>query len=142
MRTPETAAELLQSLVRIPSVNPSGDPGTAEVGEAQLAEFLADHCRQLGAEVELREVLPQRPNMIARFSSDRPGKPRLLFAPHTDTVSVAGMTIDPFGGELHDGGSGAAAQVTPKDRWQRCCGRCANSDRRSRTSVTKSGLPD
>jgi len=103
MRTPETAAELLQSLVRIPSVNPSGDPGTTEVGEAKLAEFLAAHCRHLGAEVELREVLPQRPNIIARFSSDRPGKPRLLFAPHTDTVSVAGMTIDPFGGELRDG---------------------------------------
>ena len=30
-------------------------------------------------------------------------KPRLLFAPHTDTVSVGGMTIEPFGGEVRDG---------------------------------------
>jgi acetylornithine deacetylase/succinyl-diaminopimelate desuccinylase-like protein len=27
----------------------------------------------------------------------------VIFAPHTDTVSVAGMTIDPFSGELRDG---------------------------------------
>ena len=27
----------------------------------------------------------------------------MVFAPHLDTVSVVGMSIDPFGGELHDG---------------------------------------
>lgn len=98
-----SVVELLQELVRIPSVNPSGTPGTAEVGEQRCAEYLLAHLRGLGAEAELREVLPSRPNVVARFPSDRPGKPRLLFAPHTDTVSVAGMTIDPFGGELRDG---------------------------------------
>jgi acetylornithine deacetylase/succinyl-diaminopimelate desuccinylase-like protein len=103
MSPPETVAELLQSLVRIPSVNPSGDPGTSETGEARIADFLVAYCRELGAEVELREVLPGRPNIVARFRSDQAGKPRLLLAPHTDTVSVAGMTIDPFGGELRDG---------------------------------------
>jgi acetylornithine deacetylase/succinyl-diaminopimelate desuccinylase-like protein len=103
MSTPESVTELLQSLVRIPSVNPSGDPGTAETGEARMADFLADYCAQLGAEAESREVLPGRPNIVARFRSDKPGKPRLLFAPHTDTVSVVGMTLDPFGGELRDG---------------------------------------
>ena len=30
-------------------------------------------------------------------------KPRIVLGPHTDTVSVAGMTIDPFGAELRDG---------------------------------------
>jgi acetylornithine deacetylase/succinyl-diaminopimelate desuccinylase-like protein len=57
----------------------------------------------MGARVELREVLPGRPNVVGRFATDRPGKPLLIFAPHTDTVSVAGMTIDPFGGEVRDG---------------------------------------
>jgi acetylornithine deacetylase/succinyl-diaminopimelate desuccinylase family protein len=98
-----TAAELLQELIRIPSVNPDGDPGTPHVGEKEIAEYVAVFLRELGAEVELIEVLPDRPNVIARFPADRPGKPRLLLAPHTDTVSVGGMTIDPFAAELRDG---------------------------------------
>ena len=94
---------LLGELIRIPSVNPEGDPGVPEPGEARLAEFLEGYLRSLGAEVSLKEVLPGRPNVIARFPGDRPGKPRLLLAPHTDTVSVSGMTIDPFSGEERDG---------------------------------------
>ena len=103
MTAPSTVVELLQALVRIPSVNPHGDPGTDGIGEQRIAEWLAEFLGALGAHVELREVLPGRPNVVARFPSDRPGKPRILFAPHTDTVSVGGMTIDPFGGELRDG---------------------------------------
>ncbi len=99
-----SVVELLQTLVRIPSVNPHGDPGTDETGEQRIAEWLADFLRECGAQAEVRETsLPGRPNVVARWPSDREGKPRLLFAPHTDTVSVAGMTIDPFGGVLHEG---------------------------------------
>ena len=94
---------LLQELIRIPSVNPDGDPGTPHVGEKNVADCLADFLGAAGANVELQEVLPGRPNVVARFPADRPGKPRLLLAPHTDTVSVGGMTIEPFGGELRDG---------------------------------------
>jgi len=100
--TPNAIA-LLQELIRIPSVNPDGDPGTDGVGEKEIAKFIAAFLRDLGAEVTLPEVLPDRPNVLGRFPSDRPGKPRLLLAPHTDTVSVGGMTIDPFGGEVWDG---------------------------------------
>lgn len=101
--TVHSVVELLQKLVRIPSVNPHGDPGTDGVGELRVAEFVAGFLESVGATAELREVLPQRPNVVARFPSDAPGKLRILFAPHTDTVSVVGMTIDPFGGEVHDG---------------------------------------
>lgn len=97
------ATALLQELIRIPSVNPDGDPGTPHVGEKNCADCIADFLGSLGAGVELHEVLPGRPNVVGRFPADRPGKPRLLLAPHTDTVSVGGMTIDPFGGELRDG---------------------------------------
>ena len=103
MDHPRNALELLQALIRIPSVNPAGSPGTSNTGEAQVAEYLCSLLTSFGAEAELREVLPKRPNVIARFPADRPGKPRLLLAPHTDTVSVAGMTIDPFSGEVRDG---------------------------------------
>jgi acetylornithine deacetylase/succinyl-diaminopimelate desuccinylase-like protein len=114
MTEPRTVVELLQALVRIPSVNPHGEPGTDGVGEARIAEWLAVFLESIGAEVELREVLPGRPNVVARWPS--PGKPRILFGPHTDTVSVGGMTIDPFGGELRDGriwGRGASDTKGP-----------------------------
>jgi acetylornithine deacetylase/succinyl-diaminopimelate desuccinylase-like protein len=99
---PTSVVELAQELVRIPSVNPDGDPGTTRTGEEACASYLHGLLASLGADVRLDEVLPGRPNVVARFPA--PGaKPRLLFAPHTDTVSVAGMTIDPFGGEIRDG---------------------------------------
>src|SRR5688572_31903806 len=103
MTSPRTATELLQALIRIPSVNPHGNPGTDGIGEKAMAEWLAAWLQEAGAQVELREVLPDRPNVIAHWPGDRPGKARLLFAPHTDTVSVSGMTIDPFSGEIRDG---------------------------------------
>jgi acetylornithine deacetylase/succinyl-diaminopimelate desuccinylase-like protein len=118
MTVPRTVVELLQTLVRIPSVHPAGDPGTAHTGELAMAQWLAEWLRQefAGARVELREVLPGRPNVVARLTDGGGRKPRLLFAPHTDTVSVGGMTIDPFGGELRDGriwGRGASDTKGP-----------------------------
>ena len=97
--------ELLQALVRIPSVNPTGDPGTEHTGEQAIADWVAAWLRAEfpAARVDLREVLPGRPNVVVRFSDSGGKRPRVLFAPHTDTVSVGGMTIDPFGAELRDG---------------------------------------
>lgn len=103
MNAPSDVIELLQALIRIPSVNPAGDPGTTGVGERRIAEYLRGFLEGIGATVRMHDVMPGRPNVVARFPSDRPGKPRLLFAPHTDTVSVAGMTIEPFDGGLRDG---------------------------------------
>jgi succinyl-diaminopimelate desuccinylase len=103
--SPVTA--LCRALVAIPSVNPDGDPGTPHTGEKACAEYVGDFLTNLGATVTFDEVLPGRPNVIGRFPT-RPAangkpKPRLLLAPHTDTVSVAGMTIDPFAAEIRDG---------------------------------------
>jgi acetylornithine deacetylase/succinyl-diaminopimelate desuccinylase-like protein len=114
MMLPGSVTELAQALVRIPSVNPDGDPGTDRTGEQACAEFVADFLRSLGAEAGLHPVHPGRPNVVGRFGS--PGKPRLLLAPHTDTVSVAGMTIDPFAAEVRDGrlyGRGASDTKGP-----------------------------
>ena len=109
-------AALLQELIRIPSVNPEGDPGVSDPGEARIAFALEKLLQELGAQVTLREVLPGRPNVVACFPSDQSGKPRLLLAPHLDTVSVVGMTIDPFSGEMRDGkvwGRGASDTKGP-----------------------------
>jgi acetylornithine deacetylase/succinyl-diaminopimelate desuccinylase family protein len=100
---PTSATALLQELVRIPSVNPHGAPGVPNPGEQACAEYVAAFLRESGAEAELREVAPNRPNVIGRFPSNSPGKKRVILAPHLDTVSVGGMTIPPFGGELRDG---------------------------------------
>lgn len=106
-RPPQNVTELAQALVRIPSVNPDGDPGVAHTGEAECAAYVGEFLRHCGAEAELEEVLPGRPNVIGRFAShpspDGKPKPRILFGPHLDTVGVGGMSIDPFGGELRDG---------------------------------------
>ena len=99
----EQIQRLLQDLVRIPSVSPHGDPGTEEknTGEARIAEYIAEVLRKLALDVELRELEPGRPNVIGKFTS-RGAKRSLAFAPHTDTVSVAGMTIDPFAAEIRE----------------------------------------
>lgn len=116
MAAPQNVVELLQALVRIPSVNPHGDPGTAHTGEARCAEYVGEFLTRCGARTELREVRPGRPNVTGVFPSDAPGKKRIVFAPHTDTVSVAGMTIEPFSGELRGGkilGRGASDTKGP-----------------------------
>lgn len=97
-----TDVSLLQDLIRIPSVNPDAVPGSPHSGEAEMAGFLAAQLRDWGFAVTLEEVLPHRPNLIARApgSDDRP---RILLGPHLDTVAVDGMTIDPFAATERDG---------------------------------------
>ena len=102
MAFPDTPVALLQELVRIPSVNPDSAPDQGATGEGDCARHVAGLLGDCGAEVVFEEVLPGRPNVIGRFPGGD-GKPGLLFAPHLDTVSVAGMTIAPFAAEIVDG---------------------------------------
>jgi len=101
---PKTLNGLLSSLIRIPSVNPDGDPGTGpeNTGELEIAKAVGNYLEKIGAEVWYDEVEPDRPNVIGRFPGFE-GKPQILLGPHLDTVGVGGMTVDPFGGELVDG---------------------------------------
>ncbi len=104
MRFPDSPTALLQELIRIPSVNPdSASPADAGyTGEAACAEAVGAWLAACGADVRFEEVLPGRPNVIGQFPGGD-GKPGLLFAPHLDTVSIAGMTVAPFGAEIVDG---------------------------------------
>jgi len=102
MAAPKNVTELLQDLVAIPSVNPQGNPGTEQTGEQAMGEYVADFLRALGAEVALDPVEPGRPNVVASFTPDKPAA-HVAFAPHLDTVSVAGMTIAPFDPVIRDG---------------------------------------
>jgi acetylornithine deacetylase/succinyl-diaminopimelate desuccinylase-like protein len=104
MPAPRNVVDLLQDLVAIPSVNPAGHPGTDGTGEQAVAEYVAGFLRGLGADVRLDEIEPGRPNVIAEFRPERkPARAHLAFAPHLDTVSVAGMTIAPFDPVIRDG---------------------------------------
>jgi acetylornithine deacetylase/succinyl-diaminopimelate desuccinylase-like protein len=113
---PLSATSLLKELVAIPSVNPDGDPGTPHVGEQAMAEHVGSILKKIGADVRLMPVLPGRPNVLGVFPAARKPKRRILLAPHLDTVSVAGMIIDPFKPVLKNGklyGRGASDTKGP-----------------------------
>jgi acetylornithine deacetylase len=90
---------LLEELVAIDSVNPSLVPGAR--GEAAIARRVAVECIALGLAVDVIEVAPGRPNVVAVLDGRAPG-PALMFCGHLDTVGVAGMA-HPFEPRQRDG---------------------------------------
>lgn len=81
-------SELLQQLVAIDSINPDLVPNGA--GEGEIARFVAEWLTRAGLEVELYEVAPGRPNVVAIARGTGGGR-SLMLNGHTDTVGVAGM---------------------------------------------------
>ena len=107
-----TATDIAQALVRIPSVNPAYDP--ASPGEGAVVDWLEQWGHDNGLESVRQPCLEGRDNI--NFTLRRGEGPHLLFNGHTDTVSVAGMTIDPYGGEIRGGrlwGRGATDMKGP-----------------------------
>ena len=107
-----TATEIAQELVRIPSVNPAYD--SASPGEGAVVDWLENWGRSNGLEPGRQPCLEGRDNI--NFTLRHGDGPHLLFNGHTDTVSVAGMTIDPFSGDIRDGrlwGRGATDMKGP-----------------------------
>jgi acetylornithine deacetylase len=96
---PDPTIELLQTLVGIDSVNPSLVPGGA--GEGAIARAIAAELESMGAEVEVTEVAPGRPNVVGVLAGRRPGR-TLLLCGHIDTVGVTGMAA-PFTPVLANG---------------------------------------
>jgi acetylornithine deacetylase/succinyl-diaminopimelate desuccinylase-like protein len=94
-------AEAVAELVHIPSVNPLQCNDPAITGERRLAEHLAERASDLGASVDLDNVIGDRPNLIASFEGERPDV--LIIDVHLDTVAVDHMTRDPFDGAIDDG---------------------------------------
>jgi acetylornithine deacetylase/succinyl-diaminopimelate desuccinylase family protein len=107
---------LLRELVSIPSVNPTGTPGTEHVGEEALARFVGGYLEKAGATISYQWVEKGRPNLLARFGAKRAKARRVVFAPHLDTVSVLGMTVKPFDPVIKSGrlyGRGASDTKGP-----------------------------
>ena len=82
----QESAELLSSLVGIPSMNPAF-MADGSGGEAALAGFVESQLRDLGMETQQHEVLPGRPNVFGRLRVPN-SKGMLLFECHMDTVGI------------------------------------------------------
>jgi len=91
--------QTLADLVRINSVNSSYEGGP---GEKEAAAYVRRFFEQRGIEVREQEVFPGRNNVIARIPG-RDSSRRIVFEAHMDTVSIKGMTIDPFDPVIRDG---------------------------------------
>src|SRR4051812_1089987 len=97
---PELVVELARELCRRPSMRPN---------EKAVALYLAGRLEGFGFEVDLQEVVPERPNVVAllRGEADRQS---FLFNGHSDMPPpVPGWSRDPFDpwiadGVLHGGG--------------------------------------
>jgi acetylornithine deacetylase/succinyl-diaminopimelate desuccinylase len=94
--TESEIVQLLQEMIRLPTVNPPADTGAC-------AQVLLEVCRAKGIEAEILEGRPGAANVVARLVGERPGK-QLVLNGHIDTVPAGeGWTVDPFGGEIIQG---------------------------------------
>ena len=91
--------QTLADLVRINSINSAYESGP---GEKEVAAYVRQFFEQRDIKVWEQEVFPGRNNVIACV----PGRDlarRIVFEAHMDTVSIKGMTIDPFDSVIRDG---------------------------------------
>lgn len=94
--------DLLQQLVRIPSVNTGARPDTGN--ESAVCDLLREKLESERIEYEVHESAPGRGNLIARMGSA--GKRRLLLMSHTDVVPVEDESLwehPPFSGVIDRG---------------------------------------
>lgn len=93
----DEAVPLLQSLIRIKTVNPPGD-------EEPAAVFLNALLKNNHIETEIIPTAPSRANVIARIPGTGMKQPVLLNS-HLDVVPVSGQnwSVDPFQAEIIDG---------------------------------------
>ncbi|NUN97698.1 MAG: M20/M25/M40 family metallo-hydrolase, partial [Candidatus Omnitrophica bacterium] len=97
------AHNLLARLIATPSVNPGKRfPLESPFGEERVVELLRGLLESWGGDVSVEEVLPGRANVIGRFGG-REEHPALMLEAHSDTVSIEGMTIEPFEPRLENG---------------------------------------
>jgi succinyl-diaminopimelate desuccinylase len=107
---PNELVELTRDLIRIPSVVKPGDP----IGnEAAVARHVERWLAKEGLALEVHEVAPGRPNVLAWLGEKGSGR-SLLLEGHTDVVTEGNpreWTHPPFAAALVDGkiyGRGAA----------------------------------
>ena len=99
----DEVVELLQELVRIPTVNtgimPTGN-------ETELCQFLKKKLAAEGIDSEVIAGVPTRGNLVARLSGSDDGKAKLMFMSHTDVVPTGDegkWKYPPFSAKIDNG---------------------------------------
>ncbi len=93
--------ELIRMTAELVKIDSVWDPA-AGTSEQAAAELQARWCEREGFEVQIDQVAPGRPNVIALWRAGE-GERRLMFEGHTDVVTpgdVSAWRHDPFGAEI------------------------------------------
>jgi len=93
--------EILQELIRIPSVN----YGEGKGDEEAVAKYVVAKLAEVGIDSELIETGPKRFNVVARIAGVDTQRPGLVVHGHLDVVpaNAADWSFDPFCGDIKDG---------------------------------------
>ncbi len=96
----ESCESLLQAMVGFDTINSaiSGKPDA----ERALSVYMEGQAERMGLDTHRLPVTGDGFNLLVTHQVDRQA-PWLLFESHLDTVSVEGMTVDPFQGRILDG---------------------------------------
>ena len=105
--------QILQELIRIPSVN----HGERKGDEEAVAKYVVSKLAEVGIESELIESGSKRFNVVARIPGRDTARPGLVVHGHLDVVPVnaADWQVEPFSGELKDGYIWGRGAVDMKD---------------------------
>ena len=105
--------QLLQELIRIPSVN----YGEGKGDEEAVAKFVVAKLAEVGIDSELIETGPKRFNVVARIAGADTNRPGLVVHGHLDVVpaNAADWSFDPFVGDIKDGYVRGRGAVDMKD---------------------------
>jgi len=96
-QSPDTVEALLQRMVSFNTVNSaiSGIPDA----EVELSDYLEAQAGMMGLKTQRLPVSGRSYNLLVSHRPDD-AAPWLLLESHLDTVSVKGMTVDPFAGAI------------------------------------------
>ena len=105
--------DILQNLIRIPSVN----HGEGKGDEEAVAHYVVAKLKEVGIESEIIETAPKRLNVVARIPGADTTRPGLVVHGHLDVVpaDAKDWEEDPFSGLLKDGYIWGRGAVDMKD---------------------------
>ena len=97
----EDCIQILQELIRIPSVN----YGEGKGDEEAVARYVVAKLAEVGIDSELIESGPKRFNVVAKIAGVDTNRPGLVVHGHLDVVpaNAADWSFDPFSGDIQDG---------------------------------------